>query len=362
MAILFRNISDLTIGGMTVRLTVFSGASGRIRVEIAPYNSAVTTAYTGSLDVTVTYNGEAKALTASPFTGAVSAVFAEADGVKSVTLSSAAAIVCRGASSSSLTVSWKGDGTVAAPELAVSDYSGLLTGQSSRIEWTVNGVPEGYRAYTIGIWYHFAPATKSNPAYTRSCVMDGKTSQTAFEHTIAELTDQNVVFYRIAVGLYPEDTAETAGRDDYVLYLEMDSPAYVCSGSSVYTIAPVNLRYSGVRKNRTVTLTWDTLSVATATEGFQIECRYDNAAWELLYWGTLSSNSYYHTITGDPETVTFRIRSYSNRSKHELSAYLYGPQVEVGRSNVYVGHGGTVVPAAEVYIGSVRTDAVLNVG
>lgn len=362
MAILFRNTSDLTIGGMTARLTVYSGTSGRIRVEIAPYNSAVTTAYTGSLDVTVTYNGETKPLTASPFTKAVSAVFTAVNDLRSVTISSAAEIVCGGTSSASLTVSWKGDGTVAVPELAISYYSGLLTGQSSRIEWTVNGVPEGYRACTIGVWYHIAPTTQINPAYTRSCVVDAKTSQNAFEHTIAGLADQNVVFYRIAVGLYPEDTAETAGRDDYVLYLETDSPAYVCSGDSAYTIAPVNFRYSGIRKNRTVTLTWETLAAATLTGGFRIECKYDNDTWTVLYWGALSSNSYQHTITGNPKNVAFRIRSFSTRNKYEQSAYLYGPWMEVGKSNVYVGYGGNVAPASGIYIGSEGTGAVLSVG
>lgn len=362
MAILFRNISEFTIGGMTARLTVYSGSADRIRVEIAPYNSATTTPYTGSLDVTVTYNGDSKNLSASPFTKSVSAIFTGVNEVKTVTISSSAEILYEGTAASSCDISWKGDGTAAAPELAVSGYSGLLIGKSSRIEWAVDGVPEGYRAYTIGVWCHYASGAQIAPDYTRSCVLDRKTADFAFEHTVSGLELKNVVFYRIAVGLYPEDGADAAGRDDYVLYTEIDSPAYVCSGDAIYTLAPYELRYSGLKKNRVVNVTWKILAAAAETKGFQLEYTYDAETWNELFRNTCASNSYSFTVPEGETKIAFRIRSYSTRSKYELSEYVYGPWLEVSRSNVYVGHNGSVVPAAEIHIGSRAADAVLNVG
>jgi|GEM_PF-1681646 len=362
MAILFRTTSDFTVGGMAARLTVYSGENGRIRVEIAPYPAAEATVYTGSLNVTVTYNGEAKILSAKPFSRPVSAIFTHLSWKKSILLSSSAGIAYHGKTSTSCTVSWKGDGSIPIPELTVSYSSGLRLGASSRIEWTVTGVPEGYRAYTLGVWYSFAPTTQIEPVYTRSCAVGQKTASFEFEHTIPELAEDNIVFYRIAVGLYPEEEAGTAGRDDYVLYLETDSPAYVCTDETVYRIAPCGLRCGGLRKNREMNITWDVVSTAAETKGFRLQYTCDNINWITLLWDVCASKSYLFAVPEGVTDLVFRIQAYSTRSKYEQSRFIYTPWIKIGRSNVYVGYNGNAVPAAEVHIGSETADAVLTVG
>ena len=362
MAILFRNISDLTIGGMTARLTVYSGSKDLIRVEIAPYAASSSAVYSGTLNVDVTYNGETKNLTTAPFTKTVSAVFRSVGWTQTIAVSSGAAIVYGGNAVSPLTVSWKGDGSVPVPELELTYSTGLRVGMSSRIEWAVKDVPEGYRAYTIGVWYHFAPKTQIAPAYTRTCVIDRKTLDFCYDHNISGLEEKNVVFYRIAVGLYPENGADPAARDDYVLYLELDTPAYVCSGSTVYTIAPYALRWSGPKKNRVVTLTWETFPWATETKGFILHYTTSGDTWYQLFWNTCASKSYSFAVPQGTSKIAFRICSYSTRSKYEQSGYTYTPWIPVGGSNIYVGHGGSIVPAAEVHIGSAAANASLNVG
>ncbi len=362
MAILFRTTSDFTIGGMTARLTVYSG-SGRLRVEIEPYHSTTSASYTGALSVTVAYNGESETLSADPFTAPVSAVFAHRESVKSLTLSSADLISYNGVSSASCAISWKGDGTVPVPELKISYYSGLLSGQSSHIEWQADGVPEGYTAYTLGMWLCFASSNGLDPTYTRSTLVDAKTVDRAFTHTISGLEEKNQVFYRIAVGLYEAASAENAGREEYAAYAEIDSPVYVCSGDAIDTLAPCNLRYSGVQKNRAFTVTWDLLPTAIETGGFRIQYTYNGGtSWNTIYQGAIASNSYSFTVTQDWPGIAFRICSYSEQSKYRTSAYVYGKWVEIGVSNVYVGHNGNIVPAAAVQVGSKHADAVLHVG
>jgi len=360
MAILFRNTAVLTIGGMEARLTVYSG-EGLIRAELAPFSSVTATVYTGALSAAVTYGGTTKTLTARTFTKPVSAVFEAEDSRKSLTLT-ASGIVYGGKASSSVTVSWKGDGSAGTPSLRISYASGLRQGKSSQIEWTVDGIPDGYRAYTIGVWMYRAPETKIEPEYTRSCLVDGKSAEFSLKHSLSNLEIGNILFYRIAVGLYRADGADSAGREDYDLYLETESPAYVCSGDDLYTLAPCDLRCSGIRRNRVVNVTWKLPSAATETAGFGLEYSYDGSSWVQLFWSAWTSMSYSFTLPADQNRVVFRIFAYSRRSRYEQSEYVYSPWLEAGRSNVYVGHNGGVVPAAEIYIGSAAASAVLQVG
>ncbi|MGN1346539.1 MAG: hypothetical protein ACI4V1_07115, partial [Eubacteriales bacterium] len=254
MAIVFRNLTDLTVNGMTARLTV-SAAGGKLKVTLEPYNSATTTAYTKGAQVEVTYNGEGQTLVSSPFTSAVTAVFVQAAEVKSLTLSSASTLTYEGTSSTSLTISWKGDGSVAAPALSIASYSGLMIGQASRIVWQFDDVPEGYFVRTVGLWFHYAESTGRAPSYTRTAIFTEKRLDTVYEHTVADLETNNVIFYRIAAAVYESDAD---ALNDYVAYTEIDSSPYVCSGDSVYTLAPVNLRYRPVR-NVPFTIRWELL-------------------------------------------------------------------------------------------------------
>lgn len=361
MAILFRNTADLTIGGMTARLTVYF-LDGRLRAELTPDDPQTATVYTGALDVTVTYNGTVRQLSANPFTKAVSAVFKAAEGQKSLMLSSAAEIVYGGTASSSLTVSWKGDGSLAPPALGISYASGLRLDHSSRIEWNVDGVPEGYLACTLGVWMYRTLRMALEADYTRSCLIDRKCMDSGLEHSISDLEKRQAVYYRIAVGLYRADGAEYAGRDDYELYLEIETPVYVCSGSDVYTLAPHDFRCSGVLRNRVVNLTWKVLPDAVETGGFRVDYTYATGNWTQLFWSACPSNSYSFSVPEGITKIAFRILSYSTRSRNEQSEYLYGPWLEIGQSNVYVGYGGSIVPASEIRVGSGTADLVLNVG
>ena len=361
MSILFRNTAVLTIGGMESRLTVYS-QEGLLRVELAPYSSNSSETYTGTLNASVIYGGVAKQLAASPFTKAVSAVFSADKVQKSITLSSPSAIVYDGKSAVPLTVSWKGDGTLAVPSARISYASGLLIGSLAQIRWAVDGVPEGYAVRTLGVWMYRAPKTQIEPNYTRSCLLDRKNAEFSLEHHLSDLEEKNVLFYRIALGLYPVESADSAGRDDYDLYLETDSPVYVCSGNQVYTLAPCNFRCSGVRRNRVVNLTWETLPTALQTKGFRLDVTYDGGTWYRLFWDVCASKSYSYAIPQGQRKVAFRLCAYSNRSKYEISSDIYTPWVETGTSNVYVGYHGSVVPAAEVHIGSAAASAALSVG
>lgn len=361
MAILFRSSADFSVGGMAARLTVYF-SNGRLRAELAPDAPVSSTVYTDALDVTVTYGGEEKRLYRNPFTKPVSAVFPAVDGLKNLTLTSPAEIVYDGTGSGSLTVSWKGDGTLEGAQLSVTRASGLRLQQNSRIEWSVSGVPDGYLAYTLGVWMWRAPTTGIEPVYTRSCLTDRKSADFVLEHSIDDLAVKNVVFYRIAVGLYRADGAASAGREDYELYLETDSPAFVCSGDNLYTIAPYDLRCSGIGRNRVVHLTWKTLETATEMKGFHMQYTYKNGIWEDVFWDVCPSLSYSFRIPENAERAAFRIKAYSSRSKYEQSEFLYSPWLEIGQSNVYVGHHGGVVPASELFVGTASASASVTVG
>ena len=361
MSILFRNTAVLTIGGMETRLTVYF-QDGLLRVELAPYSSNPSEAYTGTLSAAVTYGGVSKQLAASPFKKAVSAVFSADKTQKSITLSSPSAVVYDGMAFAPLTVSWNGDGTLAVPSARISYASGLLIGSLLQLRWEADGVPEGYAVRTLGIWMYCAPKAQIEPKYTRSCLLDRKSANFSLEHTIDDLEEKNVLFYRIALGLYPAGSADFAGRDGYELYFEIDSPAYVCSGQQVYTLAPCNFRCSGVRRNRVVNLTWETLPTALHTEGFRMDVTYDGSTWYRLFLDKCPSMSYSFAIPQGQKKAAFRLCAYSSRSKYETSGDIYTPWITIGNSNVYVGYHGSAVPAAEVHVCSAAASAALSVG
>ena len=361
MPILFRNTAVLTIGGMETRLSVYV-QDGLLRVELSPYGSNPSEAYTGTLSAAVTYGAQAKQLAASPFTKAVSAVFTEDKAQRSITLSSSSAIVYDGKTSAPLTVSWNGDGTLAVPSARISYASGLLIGAPSEIRWTADGIPEGYAVRTLGVWMYRAPKTQIEPQYTRSCLQDQKSAEFSLVHTLSDLAEKNILFYRIALGLYPAESADSAERDDYELYFELDSPPYVCTEDVAYTLAPCNFRCSGVRRNRVVNLTWETLPTAIYTKGFRLEVTYNGSTWTRLFFDVCPSMSYSFAVPQDKKRVAFRLFSFSTRSKYEGSREIHTPWIEIGKSNVYVGCHGGVVPAAEVHVGSAAAIAALSVG
>lgn len=350
MAILFRTISPLIVNGMEARLTVYRNEN-RLRVELEPYNSATTTAYTSALQATVAYNGGTETLNASPFTKKAAALFPYADNVRQITLS-ASSISYHGTTASSVTIPWQGNGTVAPPKLAISSFSGLLIGQPARVEWTVSDVPAGYTASNVGIWMYFASENKMLPTYQRSVLVSGKSEITAFEHT-PSLAEKNVLYYRIAVGVYP---STGGGAEDYVAYAEIDTPAYICSGSSLYTLAACNVRYpSVVAKGCPITIRWDLLAAATHTGRVILQYSYNqrNAWYDICTLSDMSIRSWQYTITQDWTTIGFRVTATSTRNLYERALPAYGGKwAEIGKSNIYVGRNGVPVLASLVQVGS----------
>ena len=361
MAILFRNTAQLTIGGMEARLTVYRSGE-RLRVELIPYANKTDTVYSDTLTASVTYNGETKPLAAAPFTKAVNAVFSAEAGKKSIILSSSSKIICSGISAYSHEISWKGDGTVSGASLKISEFSGLYEGEYPRLSWKVTNVPKGYRACTLGLWYNFAETAALFPKYTRSVLIDGKSAEFSYWHNNRKPLMRNAVSYRIAVGLYPEDTADTAGRDDYIEYLEIDSPVYVCSGESEYLHAPYDIRCSNLSRNRTITVSWNILTGNIGIRGVHLEVTYDGTSWDTIIWQEYSERSYLFTVPDGVKNLAFRVASFSNRSKYDRSEPAYGPWITLGMSNLYVGYNGGISAVREVVVGTAMASAVLHIG
>ncbi len=353
MAILFRTLSALTVDGMGARLTVYQGG-GRIRVELAPYQSSGTAAYADALQATVTYNGVSASLTRSAFTTAASANFEFSPDVRQLTLS-AVSVAYRGTTAASRTISWKGDGTVEAPTVSVASFSGLRIGQPCRFAWAIDHIPTGYVARTVGLWRYFAPENEMNPAYIRTQAFSGKSTMTAYEHTISDLAEGNLMYYKLAVALYAS-AAEDA--EDFVAYTELDTPSYLCSGEEIATLAPCNLRYpSSVARGRPITIRWELLAAATSTASVTVQYSYNGRTgvwYDVCTIDDKRVTSTTFTVTDASWTnVAFRIYATSTRSKFEKSGYCYGENwSQIGASNVYVGRGGIPVHASAVQIGA----------
>lgn len=356
MGILYRTVSDFSVCGMTARLTVYGGSSS-IRVEIEPY-SETSAVYGDNLNAVISYNGEEKTLSCSPFTKAVSVLFHFVSDVKSVTVSSSGGVVYGDVSSDSHTFSWHGDGNLSAPTPAITYYSDLIRGNTSRLEWEVSGVPAGYRAYTVGIWKNKATKAAVSPVFTRSVEVAGKSSDFVYEHTEQSLSAGNCISYRLAFGLYPEDGAEEMGREDYELYFELDSPVYVCSGTSDKVVAPHSLCAGKPDKNRITNVTWSLPYNSSRVAGFCLEYTYDAGTWYTIFWNVCASNSYSFTVPAGASRVAFRIASYSVRGKADTSSYSYSPWLELTQSNVYVGFSGNVIRASGICIGTDTANSV----
>lgn len=283
-------------------------------------------------------------------------------GVQSLTISSTAEISYEGTSANTRTISWKGDGGVPAPVVSFLPYPGFLYGQLSRISWNVEGVPEGYTACTVGIWLQYTSNAGIKPTYTRSCLLtpDERTEQTFFEHIVDSAEEGHGIYYRVAVALY-ENGEESV--ENYVAYTEMDTPAYVCSGSIIYTLAPHNIQCGMILKNRPFTIRWEYPSQATQVRGVEIAYAINGENnWYSLGRVSEPITSYTYTVTQDWDSIAFRVRAYSTRSKYELSYPVYSEWCRVGATNAYVGQNGKAVPAAMVQVGQKTGSAVLYVG
>ena len=359
MAILYRTLSPLTIGGMEARLTVY-GNGNRLRVELEPYAPVSTTVYGSGLEVTFTYNGESVPVSAATFTRPLNVLFDRCGGVQEIQMTSSAGIVYRDIPAETHTIRWSGDGSVPAPTVTVLPYPGLMRGKTSKISWAITGVPEGYTAYTVGIWYYYAPEVQIDPVYTRYSLLSERFETCVWEHRISNLDIGQVLYYRIAVAFY-----RNAGdaEEDYVAYAEIDSPAYVCSGSLIYTLAPYHLQCGSILKNRPILLQWEFPSLATEVGGIDIDYAVNGSStWNSLYSAAGVHTSYPYTVTKNWKTIAFRVRSYSTRSKYEMSECIYTGWLPIGASNAYIGRQGTPVPASMLQIGTKTGPAMLHVG
>jgi len=361
MAILFRTLTELHIGGMEARLTLY-GNGKRLRAELEPYDPVSSAVYSSGMEVTFRYGSESVTVSEPAFRKPLSALFDFQDGVQSLTVSAAAGISYEGTSAQTCTFSWKGDGSVPAPVISLLPYPGFLKGQNSRVSWTVDGIPDGYTACTVGIWLHHSLSAEISPVYTRSCLLSPaeRTEQTFFEHIIDGAAEGHGIYYRIAVALY-ENGEELA--ENYVAYTEIETPAYICSGSIIYTLAPYNIQCGPVLKKRPFTIRWEYPTQATQIGGVEIAYAVNGqSSWNSLGRFTGPITSYTYTVTGDWNRIAFRIRVYSNRSRYELSRPLYSGWYTVDATNAYVGQNGKAVPVTLVQIGQKTAGAVLHIG
>ena len=115
-------------------------------------------------------------------------------------------------------------------------------------------------------------------------------------------------------------------------------------------------------RDRVINITWKTLSAATETGGFYLQYSFNDSEWVTLFWEKCASKSWQFTLPEGESRVAFRLRAYSSRNTYEYSECVYSPWIEAGRTNVYVGHSGSIFPAAAVYLGSAEANAVLTVG
>lgn len=361
MAILFRTLTELTIGGMEARLTVY-GNGKRLRAELEPNAPVSSTVYTSAVAVTLTYGSESVAVSEPTFTKPLNALFNFRDGVQSLTISSPAGISYEGRSAQTHTISWKGDGSVPAPVISLLPYPGFLKGQDSRVSWTVTGVPDGYTAYTVGIWLYHTSNADMEPVYTRSCQLtpDGRTEQTSFTHPVDNADDGHGIYYRIAVALY-ENGEESAGN--YAAYAEIDTPVFVCSGKLIYMLAPYNIQCGTILRNRPFTFRWEFPTQATEVRGVRIAYAVNGQkTWYNLAVIEEPITSYTYTITQDWDSIAFRIQTYSTRSKYEQSNPVYSEWYPIDATNAHVGRNGKAVPAKMIRIGQKSGSAVLYIG
>ena len=359
MAILFRTVSSLTIGTMEARLTVY-GSGSRLRVELEPYDPSVKTVYPSGITVTVTYGSQSEILQKTPFDKPVNALFDSVDGVQSIRLSSSAGITYRGTTAENLTISWKGDGSVPAPAVSVSSCSGFVIDNPVTLSWRIEGVPEGYTAYTVGLWLYYATSSGTEPNYVRSSLLTERTRETEFSHTFNGAAKDHVIRYRIAVALY-KNAADAV--DDYVAYTETDSSSYVYADEGLYRIPPCNLQYGNIMKKRKFTITWDFPELATEVGGVYLDYAVNGEKnWNTIYSSTTPVKSYTCTITKNWTSIAFRIHAYSTRSRYEQSPYQYGQWVPIGTSNLFVGRNGKPVPASMIQIGQKTGSIVLQNG
>lgn len=361
MAILFRTLTELNIGGMEARLTLY-GNGKRLRAELEPYAPVSSTVYTSGAEVTFTYNGESVTVSSAAFDKPLNALFDFRGGVQSLKISSPAGIFYRGTTAQTHTVSWKGNGSIPAPVMSLLPYPGLLKGQMSRISWEVEGVPEGYTACTVGIWMYHTASVGVRPVYTRSCLLspDERTQTMVFEHFPEDVEYKHGLYYRIGVALY-EEGEEDPGN--YVAYAEMDTPVYVCSGSLIYTLAPYDFRCGMILKNRPFTFRWNYPTQATQVAGVEIAYAVNGIeSWYSLGRFSGAITSYSWTVPKDCHSIAFRVCTYSTRSKYEQSYPLYSEWHTVDATNMYVGRNGRAVPAVMVQVGQKKGRAILYVG
>ncbi len=316
--------------------------------------------YNYSIEVPVTYNGEKKYVIVDKFDSEVGVDFAYDGGVKELTIGCRVKYLADDFADGYV-IKWKGSYTDPAPEFDFRLYGVRLRDDVS-IYWQ-SQVPASV-SENAGMWCSLIMVYET---LNRS-VIDGTEVRTVREsgrmgssgsasYSIAFNTD-DTCRYRGVAALY---STPEAGLEDYIGIAEVNTPVF--TAQPAYTLfSPYDFTYSEPTAGASVKLSWsvpiDNLEMSGRV--YELERSVDGESYGLIYSG--ESVSFTDMAEHGWSRVRYRVRAVPVNSVYGRSSnWVYGSELAVTQTNVYVYTSGGIKPASAIYIGNKSAVPVFQV-
>ncbi|MBE6541055.1 MAG: hypothetical protein E7672_01245 [Ruminococcaceae bacterium] len=343
MKTLYKTAKLLTVGGYRACIEVMSDGK-QLHFSITHKNNSKT-AYSGTVAIDVTYNGESRALEWKT-AGSASAVFDYSDSVKSVVVSGAEINYKNVSYGTSHVFTWAGSYSTPDPTLNLTCPLVFVYNKTSDLTWKVSD-PLGREYRVLGVNL----VGKYSPDENFMTVIQSSYTSSSYSYTpgpYTQFTIGHYVFLEVMIGVFGSSDDDD---ESYVGFAEAKTPIYYINQNAL-SAAPYFVSISELKKGETCTVKWKDVNDDSpySIKSYELMCGVNGGTVDTtLYSG--SGTSYTYTIGEDVKTVKFAVRSISHYSSKHSEYNITEWKRVAGGVNIYIGVGGEVKEAVGAYLG-----------
>lgn len=336
MKLLFLTTADLQTGGNTVRIKVETdGTTLYVKAGRFPRS---TSSY-GGVYLEITYNGEAKAMSSSPFSD-MQVSFPYSDSVKQITVSGGELYYDGVEYGESITFAWKGNYSDPTPSVNVS-FNGIRYESQFTLSFSYNN-KGSYYIYPIAV-YANTWHTENKKWYRLTYLSAKSTSSSLSKSLSSTQNNRSKIEFYIYFAMYKKSTD---AEDDYIGICEYVTPVYTITNRGT-PYAPHGLYYDDVEAGIREEVSWTRVADSSfSTVEYQLQRSIDGADYVDIYEG--EDDYYYDRVPEKTRTVSYRVRAVSD---DKVSAWCEGDEKNLVKCNAYVGVNGVIRSGMAVYIG-----------
>lgn len=347
MKYLYRTLKPLSLDGADAILRVKTdGTLLHVTVSPAVPEAPPNTA----LSLTAEYGGVTRTLTSNPFRE-TRVTFPYDDGEKALTLSGMT-VEYGGAARTEFT--WRGAADDPDPEV---DFScpGVNVNTNATLSWTFRDAAGGRTVLPAALYADRWSPDGSFAGRTQSFSDPNRSHPTGMGYVVPGTVAPDARFrFSLCAAAYESDSA---GAEEFTGLCDAESPIYTVSPyASPY--APHSLSCRRPVAGGSVRIMWSaSVDPLHQVVSYELERSVNGGEYALLYQG--SSTSFTDTAGQSWENVSYRVRA---RTVNTASSWCVGAALVPLASNLYIGCGGRILPAAGVRLGQTELVPVFSVG